>query len=365
MTAAPGIQLIDNLTAAATPDGTEIMYAEQGGAAKKITVAQIRAGRATLAGTETLTNKTLTAPAINGGTLDGTQTITSQSGFRTALGLGTIATQAASAVTITGGAITGITDLAVADGGTGASNASGARTNLGLAIGTDVQAYDAGLASIAGLTTAADKMIYTTALDVYATADLTSVARTLLAQTTQALMRTTGLGLGTIATQAASSVAITGGTINGTIIGGSTPAAITGTTGTLTGALSVGTGLANSFQFLGAASASAPVINITGSDTDVSGIYAAKGAGLHGFYNAGGSTFLAQIGATGLNLASGLGLLVNSVKVVGARDTGWTAMTGTPDKSTSYATGSVTLAQLAGRVMALQTALTTHGLIGT
>lgn len=57
---------------------------------------------------------------------------------RTSLGLGTIATQASSSVSITGGSISGITDLAVADGGTGASTAANARTNLGLAIGSDV-----------------------------------------------------------------------------------------------------------------------------------------------------------------------------------------------------------------------------------
>jgi hypothetical protein len=79
----------------------------------------------------------------------------------------------------------------VVAGGTGASSASGARTALGLAIGTDVQAYDAGLASIAGLTTAADRMIYTTASDVYAVATLTAAGRAILDDADAAAQLTT------------------------------------------------------------------------------------------------------------------------------------------------------------------------------
>ena len=54
---------------------------------------------------------------------------------RTNLQLGDLATQNVGNVFITGGQITGIIDLAIADGGTGASNAADARTNLGLATG--------------------------------------------------------------------------------------------------------------------------------------------------------------------------------------------------------------------------------------
>ena len=50
---------------------------------------------------------------------------------RGTIGLGSIATQSAASVAITGGTVTGITDLAVADGGTGASSPSAARSNLG------------------------------------------------------------------------------------------------------------------------------------------------------------------------------------------------------------------------------------------
>lgn len=59
-------------------------------------------------------------------------------------------------------------------GGTGATTAGAALAALG------GQPLDAGLTSIAGLTTAADRMIYTTAADVYAVATLTAAGRALL-----------------------------------------------------------------------------------------------------------------------------------------------------------------------------------------
>lgn len=111
-----------------------------------------------------------------------------------------------------GGAVTLASALTVANGGTGATSAGAARTNLGLAIGSDVQEHDAQLDSVAAwtaaqvttlgnlgtVTTAADKMIYTTGADTFAETALTAAGRALLDDADAAAQRTT-LGLGSLA----------------------------------------------------------------------------------------------------------------------------------------------------------------------
>lgn len=75
------------------------------------------------------------------------------------------------------------------DGAGFASAAQGAKADTALqpaSIGVSLQAFDAGLTSIAGLTTSANQMIYTTGADAYATTALTPFARTILDDTDSA-----------------------------------------------------------------------------------------------------------------------------------------------------------------------------------
>lgn len=114
----------------------------------------------TTLGLGSISTQAASSVAITGGSItgitdlavaDGGTGSSNAAGARTNLGLGTIATQDAATVAITGGTITGITDLALADGGTGASTDTQARINLGVEIGVDVQAWDADLDAVAGL----------------------------------------------------------------------------------------------------------------------------------------------------------------------------------------------------------------------
>lgn len=183
---------------------------------------------ATLAGTQTLTNKSIDASQLTGtvanarldqqlqdvaglAVTDGNIIVGDGSNFvaesgataRASLGL-TIGTDV-QAYDAQLADVAGLTpsdgNIIVGDGSNFvAESGATARASLGVTIGTDVQAYDAELAALAGLTSAADKGIQFTGSGTAGTFDLTAAGKALLDDADASAQRTT-LGLGTAATQ--------------------------------------------------------------------------------------------------------------------------------------------------------------------
>ena len=123
----------------------------------------------------------------------------------------------------------------VTDSGSSLEDIEFATVQAGTWNGTEVGVAYGGT----GLTSvAANSIIYTTGSDTFGTSSVTTFGLSLLDDADATASRTT-LGLGNVATQADNSIAFTGGTIDGVVIGGTTPAAgsftTLGATGGITG----------------------------------------------------------------------------------------------------------------------------------
>ncbi len=272
-------------------------------------------------------------------------------------GLGTMSTQGSDAVTITGGTANGLTigasnpaaatfttlrfnstlSLAGATGTSGqvlTSNGASAPTwqniaGSGTVTSIDVSGGTTGLTTSGGPVTGAGTI---TLAGTLAIANGGTGAVTLTgyvkgngtsAMTASATIPSTDItGLGTMSTQAASAVAITGGTINGTTVGATTVAAGSFSTLNSSGATQLG-GLSgnqslqvdniasavNYAQVAGNITGSPPLISAQGTDTNISLAINSKGTG----YVALGGTTTAN---SGLRIAPTVSS-VNYVEVAG------------------------------------------------
>ena len=160
---------------------------------------------ATLAGSQTLTNKTLTSPVLNTG-VSGTAVLDSDTmsgASATTLSTSESIKAYVDSQVATHDQLSELTDVTItgtpADNELLAYDTSASKWINQTSAEANLQPLDAGLTSISGLTTAADKMIYTTGSDTYAVTALTSAGRAILDDADAAAQRTT-LGLGTVST---------------------------------------------------------------------------------------------------------------------------------------------------------------------
>jgi hypothetical protein len=193
---------------------------------------------------------------------------------------------------------------------------------------------------------------------------------TVLAETNIAIANTQVSGLGTMSTQDASNVAITGGSINGTTIGGSTAAAVTGTTITantqFTGAGTGLTGTATSLSIGGnaaTATSATTATNLAGGATGsvpyqtASGATTFLAAGTDGFVlklTAGVPTWAASTSGT-VTSVSGTGT-VSGISLSGTvTSTGNLTLGGTLDLSAPPAIGGTTANTITGTTITANT----------
>jgi len=168
LTIADGATLTASATATVSGTNTGDQTNITGNAATVTTNANLTGPVTSVGNATTITNDAVTTAKI----LDANVTLAKMANLAQDqfIGRTTASTGVPETATITAAARTVLDDFSV----------SAMRTTLGIAIGTDVQAYDAELAAIAGLTSAADRLPYFTGSGTAALATFTAAGRALV-----------------------------------------------------------------------------------------------------------------------------------------------------------------------------------------